>query len=78
MMWRLGTVMTVAERRMDFKLTTDTPYIAPTGELWGVYCKDIGENWPRYNGTALYLIDVWLLHCVPSPQLQMEPSAQFI
>ena len=25
-----------------------------TGELWGVYCEDLGENWPRYNGTALY------------------------
>ena len=34
--------MTVAARRSDFKLTTNC-------------CKDIGENWPRYNGTALYL-----------------------
>ena len=24
-----------------------------TGELWGVYCGDFGENWPRYNDTAL-------------------------
>ena len=35
--------MTVAERRSDIKLTTESS-------------KDIGENWPRYNGTALYLI----------------------
>ena len=30
--------------------TKDTPYLAPTGELWGAF----QENWPRYNGTALY------------------------
>ena len=29
------------------------------GELWGVYCEDLGENWPRYNGTALY----WEIVC---------------
>ena len=27
--------------------------LALTGELWGVYYGDFGENWPRYNGTAL-------------------------
>ena len=26
-----------------------------TGELWGVYCDEFGETWPRYNGTALYI-----------------------
>ena len=31
-----------------------TPYLALTGELWGVYCEEFGEKWPRYNGTALY------------------------
>ena len=39
-----GTTMTAVERQSDFLLT---------GELWGVYCDDLGENWPRYNGTAL-------------------------
>ena len=24
------------------------------GELWGVYFEEVGENLPRYNGTALY------------------------
>ena len=24
------------------------------GELWDVYCEDLGENWPRYNCTSLY------------------------
>ena len=32
-----------------------TPHTSPlTGELWDVCWEDIGENWPRYNGTALY------------------------
>ena len=47
-----------AERKSDSKLTTDTPYLTLTGELWGVLCEDSGEDWPRYNGIALY---VW--HC---------------
>ena len=25
------------------------------GELWSVYCEDLSENRPRYNGTSLYL-----------------------
>ena len=45
--------MTAAERKSDFKLTTDTPYLALTGDLWGVYYENFEENWPRYNGTAL-------------------------
>ena len=36
--------------------TKDTPYLALTGNIWGVFCKDLGENWPRYNSTALYNI----------------------
>ena len=26
-----------------------------TGELFGVVCEDMGESWPRYNGSAPYL-----------------------
>ena len=52
--------MTVAEPKRDFELTTDTTYLALTGELWGVCYKDIRENWPRYNGYALYIISQ---HC---------------
>ena len=48
------TAITVAESESDIKITTVTPYLALTGELCGVYCEDFGENWPRYNGTALY------------------------
>ena len=46
--------MTAAERKSDCKLTRDTPYIAPTGELLGVYCEELEEKLPRYDGTALY------------------------
>ena len=46
--------MTAVERKSDSKLTIDTPYLALTGELWGVHCEELSENWPRYNGTALY------------------------
>ena len=50
-----NTKMTVGERKSDFKFKTDTPYLARDNELWGVYCEDLGENWPCYNGTALFV-----------------------
>ena len=34
--------------------TSNSQYLALTGELWGVYYEDFKENWPRYNGTSLY------------------------
>ena len=33
-----------------------TTYLALRGDLWGVHCERSGENWPRYNGTALYVL----------------------
>ena len=45
--------MTAAEYISDIELTKDTPYLALAGELWGISCKHLGENWLRYNGTAL-------------------------
>ena len=47
--------MTARERKSDFKLTTYTPYLALTDELWGVCYDNFEENWLHYNGTALYL-----------------------
>ena len=44
----------VAESESNIRITMDTPYRALTGELWGVYCEDFGENWLCYNGSALY------------------------
>ena len=38
--------MTVAESKLDIRITTDTPYLTLTGELWGVYYADLGENLP--------------------------------
>ena len=35
------------------EITNYTPYLALTGELWGVFCED--RNWLRYNDTALYM-----------------------
>ena len=55
----------MVERESDIRITTDTPYLALTGELWGVFCEDFGENWPRYNGIALYT-DIGMIILVAS------------
>ena len=39
-----STAIIVEELKLDFELTTDIPYLTLTGELWGVYCEDFGEN----------------------------------
>ena len=49
-----GTARTGAESESDLRITINTAYLALTGKLWGVCCEDLGENWQRYNGTALY------------------------
>ena len=46
---------TAAKRKSDLELTKYTPYLTLTGKLWGISCKDFGENWSSYNGTALYI-----------------------
>ena len=33
----------------------DTPYLALMGEIWCSFCENFGENWPGYNGIALYI-----------------------
>ena len=48
--------MTAVQRKSDFKLTTDIPYLTLTGKLWGVYCEDLGETWQHYNDTTQYVI----------------------
>ena len=40
----ISIAMRTVERKSDFKLTTDTPYLALTGELWAVHCEELGEN----------------------------------
>ena len=56
--------MAIAERKSNIRLTKDNPYLALTGELWGVFCEDFEENWPRFNGTALYTAIMELPNCV--------------
>ena len=46
---------TEAEYELYAGSTKDTPYLALTGELSGVFCEYSWENWPRYKGTALYI-----------------------
>ena len=52
---RYGAVMIAAERNSYFELKTDIPYLALTGELWGVFYVNCEENWPRHDGTALHM-----------------------
>ena len=44
------------ESKSEFEPTKYIPYLALPGELWYVFYKDFEENWPHYNGTALYNI----------------------
>ena len=48
--------MTLTQHASDFELTTDTPYLALTGELWRAYYEKFEENWPHYISTTLYLM----------------------
>ena len=62
----IGTAKTAAEHKSDFKLTTDTPYLALTDELWDVICEDSGENWLHYNSTVLignhFICTIHIIH----------------
>ena len=43
------------ELRQNINHTHKRHPIPPlTGKLWGVFCDCLWENWPRYNGSALY------------------------
>ena len=53
--------VTLIDYQSDAGFTKDTPYLALTGELWDVFYEYVWENWPRYNGTALYMHQ--LIHC---------------
>ena len=56
-----GTTITEVKYASEVIFTKDTPYLTLTDELWGVFCEDLGESWPRYNSTALYLKPQWQL-----------------
>ena len=70
--WRdfvYGTITTEIKYASEVIFTKDTPYLALTGKLWGVFCEDLGENWLRYDSTALYIkhflacTNGWLQDC---------------
>ena len=48
----------------DFEFTKDTPYLAPMGEIWDVYCENFGERWRSYNGITLYVYHGITTECV--------------
>ena len=39
--------------KTEYKFNQYAQFCSLTGELWGVYCEYLLENWPRYNGIAL-------------------------
>ena len=43
----------MTELESNFVLTKDTPYLAPKGEVWGVF-RELLKKWPRYIESALY------------------------
>ena len=59
--------MTEAEHKSGWQITNYTPYLALTGELWGLFCEDLVEIWSRYNGTALYLCSIPLIYVCLNP-----------
>ena len=53
-----SNAMATAEHKSDIELPEDIPYLALTGELLGVFSEDLGENWPRYKGTARDIYEI--------------------
>ena len=41
-------------QNMHKRYSQNKPHISPSRAA-ASYCEDLGENWPRYNGTALYV-----------------------
>ena len=51
-----GAAMTATECKSEFELTTDTPYLTLTGQLWGVYVEYFEEI--DHVITALHCIEM--------------------
>ena len=41
---------------LSIELTKDTPYLAPSGELWSVFNEYFNINWSCYKGFLLYVV----------------------
>ena len=65
--------MTGIENKSETILAKDTSYLALT-ELWCVFCNNFRWNWPRYNGTALYVVFVNVSLNVHQPIMQCKPT----
>ena len=50
-----NTILRTAVHKSEFQLIKDTRYLAIMDELWGIYCEDLGETSPCYDGTTLYI-----------------------
>ena len=57
--WIQNVVIDV-ENMSEFEPPIDTPYHALTGELWGVYCKNLSRNWLSSNGPHG---ELWGVYC---------------
>ena len=59
----------MAKSESDFRFTTDTPYLALTGELWGAYNQGSklrgveGQNAPQLPHNAPRLLSVGAKFC---------------
>ena len=69
--------------RSDQELRKHIPYLAFTGELWGVFSEFVGENIPRDIQKALYIHTVFyvcliLYSLLPFHSKNEEPMTQIL
>ena len=53
--WNLFGKYIETGQKTEFLLTKDTPYLALRAR-YGESLEYFEKNWPRYNGTALYMV----------------------
>ena len=52
----------MAESESDIRIKTDTPFLAPTGGLWGVDCEVFGENYRVITALRCILYDIFITY----------------
>ena len=65
--------------RSDLAFTNDTPYLALTGEIWGVFNEFFSENWPRYIESVLYtsLVQLVTYFCYVNSSIEGRNGALY-
>ena len=67
-LYQYDTVIAVAESESDIRITTNTLYLALTGERSGVYCEDFGDCtsflWRRDDRSSHIVLNVIGLQCI--------------